>query len=137
MKMVINLLKFHILEHQSAVTYGNGFSMYNGVREKLAMYGVIDPLIIHETGHEWFGNSVTASDQRTSGFMKDYRFIQSKFILKINLIAMKLEFTLIQSHCIVNEKFIVGNENENHWALHGDTYMKGDGYAHSKKCDKQ
>ena len=22
--------------------------------------GVIDPLIIHETGHEWFGNSVTA-----------------------------------------------------------------------------
>ena len=26
------------------------------------MYGVIDPLIIHETGHEWFGNSVTASD---------------------------------------------------------------------------
>ena len=27
------------------------------------MYGVVDPLIIHETGHEWFGNSVTAQIQ--------------------------------------------------------------------------
>ncbi len=41
------------MEHQSAVTYGNGFSIYNGVRSKSwPMYGVIDPLIIHETGHE-------------------------------------------------------------------------------------
>ena len=43
------------MEHQSAVTYGNGFSIYNGVRSKSwPMYGVMDPLIIHETGHQNF-----------------------------------------------------------------------------------
>ena len=41
------------MEHQSAVTYGNGFSIYNGLRsDSWPMYGVMDPLIIHETGHE-------------------------------------------------------------------------------------
>jgi hypothetical protein len=32
---------------------------------------------------------------------------------------------------IVNEIPIVGNENENHWALHGDTYMKGAWVMHT------
>ena len=57
------------------------------------MYGVIDPLIIHETGHEWFGNSVTAQTQRISGFTKDYRYI-NQYILKISLTVMKLEFII-------------------------------------------
>ena len=42
------------MEHQSAVTYGNGFSIYNGVRSKSwPMYGVVDPLIIHENHSGW------------------------------------------------------------------------------------
>ena len=44
------------------MTYGNGFSIYNGVRSKLANVWSCRYLIIHETGHEWFGNSVTATD---------------------------------------------------------------------------
>ena len=91
------LLKFLILgmEHQSAVTYGNGFSIYNGVRSKSwPMYGVIDPLIIHETGHEWFGNSVTASDPTHIWIHEGFKFTQSLFILKISLIAMKLVFII-------------------------------------------
>ena len=52
----------------------------------------MDPLIIHETGHEWFGNSVTASDPTHIWLHEGYRFIQKQYTLKINLIATKLVF---------------------------------------------
>ena len=37
---------------------------------------------------------------------------------------------------IVNEIPIVGRENENHWALHGDTYERCMGNAYLTKCNK-
>jgi len=52
------------MEHQSAVTYGNRFA--NGYLER-DWTGVgtslkFDFIIIHESGHEWFGNAVSAAD---------------------------------------------------------------------------
>ena len=52
------------MEHQSAVAYGNEFKKgYLG--RDLSGTGIglkWDFIIIHETGHEWFGNSITAKD---------------------------------------------------------------------------
>ncbi|NJY63993.1 M1 family metallopeptidase [Salinimicrobium sp. CDJ15-81-2] len=52
------------MEHQSAVAYGNDYKMgYLG--RDLSGTGIglkWDFIIIHETGHEWFGNSITAAD---------------------------------------------------------------------------
>ncbi|WP_037373808.1 M1 family metallopeptidase [Salinimicrobium xinjiangense] len=52
------------MEHQSAVAYGNDYKMgYLG--RDLSGTGIglkWDFIIIHETGHEWFGNSITAED---------------------------------------------------------------------------
>ena len=122
------------MEHQSAVTYGNGFSMYNGVRSKSwPMYGVIDPLIIHETGHEWFGNSVTASDP-THIWIHEGLQVYSEAIYfedKFDSYEVGVHYLNTLKNRIVNEIPIVGRENENHWALHGDTYMKGAWVMHT------
>ncbi|MCX8080968.1 MAG: M1 family aminopeptidase [Bacteroidia bacterium] len=50
------------MEHQSAVAYGNGYQ--NGYMGDLKMTGdhEFDFIVVHETLHEWFGNSVTAFD---------------------------------------------------------------------------
>lgn len=52
------------MEHQSAVAYGNRF--LNGYLERdFTGVGVslkFDYIIIHESAHEWFGNSITAAD---------------------------------------------------------------------------
>tara|TARA_B100000212_G_C27379265_1_gene536195 strand:+ start:1829 stop:3481 length:1653 start_codon:yes stop_codon:yes gene_type:complete len=122
------------MEHQSAVTYGNGFSIYNGVRSKSwPMYGVIDPLIIHETGHEWFGNSVTASDP-THIWIHEGLQVYSESIYfedKFDSYEVGVHYLNTIKNRIANEIPIVGYENENHWALHGDTYMKGAWVMHT------
>lgn len=122
------------MEHQSAVTYGNGFSIYNGVRSKSwPMYGVIDPLIIHETGHEWFGNSVTASDP-THIWIHEGLQVYSEAIYfedKFNSYEVGVHYLNTIKNRIVNKIPIVGKENQNHWALHGDTYMKGAWVMHT------
>jgi aminopeptidase N len=52
------------MEHQSAVTYGNRFA--NGYLERdwteVGVSPRFDFIIIHESGHEWFGNAVSAAD---------------------------------------------------------------------------
>ena len=122
------------MEHQSAVTYGNGFSIYNGVRSKSwPMYGVMDPLIIHETGHEWFGNSVTASDP-THIWIHEGLQVYSEAIYfedKFNSYEVGVHYLNTIKNRITNNIPIVGTENENHWALHGDTYMKGAWVMHT------
>ncbi|MEP7076699.1 MAG: M1 family metallopeptidase [Acidobacteriota bacterium] len=52
------------MEHQSAVTYGNHFN--NGYLDRdwtgVGISTRFDFIIIHESGHEWFGNAVSAAD---------------------------------------------------------------------------
>ncbi len=52
------------MEHQSAVAYGNHFA--NGYLERdwtgVGVSLKFDFIIIHESAHEWFGNSITAAD---------------------------------------------------------------------------
>jgi len=52
------------MEHQSAVSYGNKFiNGYLGSDRSGTGIGLLfDYITIHESGHEWFGNSITSKD---------------------------------------------------------------------------
>ncbi len=53
------------MEHQSAIAYGNGFE--NGYLYRdwtgVGISPRFDFIIVHESGHEWFGNAITAADR--------------------------------------------------------------------------
>ena len=50
------------MEHQSAVAYGNGYIQGYRGRASSAVGMKFDFIIVHESAHEWWGNSLTSSD---------------------------------------------------------------------------
>lgn len=115
------------MEHQSAVAYGNKY-LKGYLGSDLSGTGVgllFDFITIHESGHEWFGNSITSKDIADmwihEGFTQysEIVFVECEFGYEK---AMQYANGLRRN--VKNDKPIIGNYGVNSEGS-GDMYPKG------------
>ena len=123
------------MEHQSSVTYGNGFK--NGYRGRdLSLTGVglkFDFIIIHESAHEWFGNNVSMRDAADMWIHESFaNYAENLFV---NYHFTKVEAARYVIGCrklIRNRRPVIGTYNLNHEGS-GDMYYKGGNMLHTMR----
>ncbi|RKY76646.1 M1 family peptidase [candidate division KSB1 bacterium] len=121
------------MEHQSSVTYGNGYKNgYMGNDVSHTGWGMkFDFIIVHESGHEWFGNSIT--DRDIADMWIHESFIAYSENLFLNYYYGKkasAEYVLGTRQNIRNDRPIIGIYNVNYEGS-GDMYYKGANMLHT------
>jgi len=115
------------MEHQSAVAYGNQYrNGYLGGDLSRTGYGLkFDYIIIHETAHEWFGNSISVKDIADLWIHEGFTtYAESIFVECEFGKEAALEYIYGQSKRISNRRPILGQYGVNHEGS-GDMYYKG------------
>ena len=115
------------MEHQSAISYGNNFlNGYRGRDLSETGWGLKwDYIIVHESGHEWFGNSITAKDIADEWIHESFAcYSESLFVESQNGKQAALEYLYGLKDDIENKRPIVGAYNVNDEGPQ-DMYNKG------------
>jgi len=121
------------MEHQSSVTYGNGFKNgYGGRDVSKSGWGMkFDFIIIHESAHEWYGNSITSKDiadmwiHESFGAYSETLFVDYQFGKQAGS-----EYCIGTRKNIGNRTPIIGPYNVNTEGS-GDMYSKGANMLHT------
>lgn len=121
------------MEHQSNVAYGNNYG--NGyLGRDLSGTGVglkWDYIIIHESGHEWFANNITAKDQADMWIHESFTmYSEPLFVEKYMDKDSADKYIQGVRQMIANDKPIIGTygiRNEGS----GDMYPKGANMIHT------
>ena len=121
------------MEHQSSVTYGNGFK--NGYRGKdLSGTGwglKFDFIIIHESGHEWFANNITYKDIADMWIHESFtNYSENLFVEYYYGKDAGSEYVRGTRKGIKNDKPIIGKYNVNNEGSR-DMYNKGGNMLHT------
>ena len=121
------------MEHQSAVTYGNGFTNgYHG--NDWTGVGVsmkFDFIIIHESGHEWFGNAVTAADVCDMWIHEGWTtYLECMYVEKLFGYSDALKYINGYQGKVSNRRPII-TERGKHQEPPGDQYFKGALFLHT------
>lgn len=115
------------MEHQSAVAYGNKYKKgYLGTDLSHTGIGLLfDYIIIHESGHEWFGNSITSIDIADMWIHEGFTMYTEVVFLECNYGTDKATAYIngLKAN-IDNDKPIIGHFGVNNEGS-GDMYPKG------------
>ena len=121
------------MEHQSSVTYGNGYTNGFGGRD-LSGTGQgykFDFIIIHESGHEWFANSITYKDVADMWVHEGFTAYSENLFLDYHYgKAASEEYVIGTRENIQNDRPIIGIYDVNHSGS-SDMYYKGANMLHS------
>lgn len=115
------------MEHQSAVAYGNKYKKgYMGLDLSGTGVGLFfDFITIHETGHEWFGNSITSKDIADMWIHEAFTtYSESVFIECMKGYDEAMKYINGQAKNIKNDRPIIGQYAVNNEGS-GDMYYKG------------
>ena len=120
------------MEHQGAIAYGNKFmNGYLGHDLSNTGWGMLwDYIIIHESGHEWFGNNITTKDIADmwvhEGFTQYAEVLYTEFLSgkeAANAYVQGLRYNIENDTPIINH-YGVNEEGS------GDMYPKGSNLVH-------
>ena len=119
------------MEHQSAIAYGNNFLPgYHGNTSHIDGLD-FDFIIVHESGHEWWGNSITTNDIADmwvhEGFCtySEVLYVECMYGYK----AM-LSYVNNQKRSVRNDKAVIGPYHVNKGGS-SDMYFKGSLMLHT------
>ena len=120
------------MEHQSSVTYGNGFENgYLGKDVSGTGWGMkFDFIIVHESGHEWFANSITHQDVADMWIHESFTSHAESLFLAYYFGEQACNAYVIGTRKnILNDKPIIGTYNV-HNEGSADMYYKGSNVLH-------
>ncbi len=118
------------MEHQSAIAYGNKYKpgylgRYPGDMD-------FDFIVIHESGHEYWGNSVSMNDIADMWIHESFcTYTEALYVEQIYGYNSMLEYLLYQKEFISGRSPILGVHGLNHKGNSTDMYYKGSWMLHS------
>ncbi len=122
------------MEHQSAVAYGNGYQNgYRGTDLSGTGQGLSwDFIIVHESAHEWFGNSITAKDGADLWIHESFANYAENLYIECRTGSKEAgaEYVIGTRARIRNDRPIVGAYGVNNEGS-GDMYYKGGNMLHT------
>ena len=121
------------MEHQSSVTYGNGFmNGYHGIDKSSTGWGdKFDFIIVHESAHEWYANSITYEDMADMWVHESFaNYAESLYVEYYFGKQAGAEYVLGCRQNIRNDSPIIGVYNVNNSGS-GDMYYKGGSMLHT------
>ncbi len=113
------------MEHQSAVAYGNKY--LNGyLGNSAAEIGMkFDFIIIHESAHEWWGNSITSKDIADMWIHESFgQYCEALYVECMYGRLDALDYINAHKSRVMNNRPIIGHYNVNNEGS-GDMYPKG------------
>ena len=121
------------MEHQSSVTYGNGFKNGFGGRDisRSGWGDKFDFIIVHESGHEWFANNITYKDIADMWIHESFiAYSEGLFVEYFFGKEAGSEYLRGVRSNIKNNRPIIGKYDVN-YAGSGDMYPKGANMLHT------
>ncbi len=121
------------MEHQSSVTYGNHYENgYLGRDLSGTGWGLKwDFIIVHESGHEWFGNNITSKDIADMWLHEGFTaYSESLFTEFYYGKKAGAEYVIGTRKSVENDKPIIGHYGVNNEGSN-DMYYKGANMLHT------
>ncbi len=120
------------MEHQSAIAYGNGYNQ----KDSRLLNKEYDYIIVHETAHEWWGNSVTGSDMADMWIQEGFAtyaellFMECRYDYEAYLKELTTKMFEVYNFWPMVQNYGV---NENSFASN-DVYHKGAAMLNNLRC---